>query len=100
MHITSLPDNLGWGRFSRSAYEFVDFLADGNFKCWQTLPFSDCLYGNSPYSALSSFAINPYFLDIAQYLDAEELSTFGFDKNADIDDEKIKFDRALDLVCD
>ena len=100
LHITSLPDDLGWGRFSDSAYEFIDFLNEGNFKCWQTLPFADCLYGNSPYSAVSSFAINPYFLDITKFLTNDEIGSFDFEKNGDLEKEKAKFDKALDLIFD
>ena len=99
LHITSLPDEMGWGRFSSEAYAFIDFLCEGGFKCWQVLPFTDCLYGNSPYSAVSSFAINPYFLDLKEYLTDEELSTFGFDKHGDLDKEKEKFNSALEMIC-
>lgn len=98
LHITSLPNDIGLGCFSRSCYEFVDFLKDGNFKCWQTLPFTDCLYDNSPYSAISSFAINPYFLDIREFLSDDEIAIFAFNKNNDIVQEHEKFDKAIDLI--
>ena len=98
LHITSLPNDIGLGCFSRSCYEFVDFLRDGNFKCWQTLPFTDCLYDNSPYSAISSFAINPYFLDIREFLSEDEIGSFSFDKSNDIVHEHEKFDNAINLI--
>ena len=67
LHITSLPNRYGWGNFSNSAFQFVDFLKNGGFGVWQVLPFSECLYGDSPYSAISSFAINPNFLDFSEF---------------------------------
>ena len=39
MHITSLPNKYGWGKFSKEAFEFVDFLKSGNFTVWEVLPF-------------------------------------------------------------
>jgi len=98
LHITSLPNANTWGRFSYAAYEFIDFLSDGNFKIWQTLPFTDCLYENSPYSALSSFAINPYFLNIEDYLNEDEIREIGFNKNNDRQQEYEKFNVALDRI--
>lgn len=98
MHITSLPNDIGYGCFSSACNEFIDYLAEGGFKCWQVLPFTDCLYDNSPYSAISSFAINPYFLDLKKYLTIEEIYQFCFDKENDREEEKKKFDNALELV--
>lgn len=98
LHITSLPNEISWGRFSHSAYEFIDFLKEGRFGIWQTLPFTDCLYENSPYSALSSFAINPYFLNIENYLNQDEINEIGFIKNNDRQEEYKKFDIALDRI--
>ena len=49
LHITSLPNRYGWGNFSNSAFQFVDFLKNGGFGVWQVLPFSECLYGDSPF---------------------------------------------------
>lgn len=99
LHVSSLPNDLGLGCFSDECYKFVDFLKQGGFKCWQVLPFTDCGYGKSPYSAFSSFAINPYFLDLKKYLSDEEIATFGFDKqNPDKFEEGKKHDNALSLI--
>ena len=64
MHISSLPGEYSIGSFGKEAKDFVDFLADGGFSYWQTLPFcmpDDC---NSPYKSYSSFGGNPFFIDL------------------------------------
>ena len=62
--ITSLPSKYGIGSFSKEAYEFVDFLAEANQGLWQILPLGPTGYGDSPYQSFSTFAGNPYFIDL------------------------------------
>ena len=62
--ITSLPSKYGIGCFSKEAYEFVDFLAEAGQKYWQILPLGPTSYGDSPYQSFSTFAGNPYFIDL------------------------------------
>ncbi len=64
MHVSSLWGDFSIGSFGKSAKEFVDFLVDCKFSYWQVLPFTmadDC---NSPYQSYSTFAGNPYFVDL------------------------------------
>ena len=103
LHITSLPNKYGLGTFSSACYDFINFLARGGFTTWQVLPFAECGYGLSPYSAISSFAINKYLIDLTEFLSEEEMNSFGFDKSNNSSNEKLyeeecKFDKALDLV--
>ena len=99
LHISSLPNELGLGNFSSACERFIDFLSSGGFKIWQVLPLSDCGYAKSPYSSVSAFAINPYFLDIARYLDMSEIASIGFNKsNADKSIEAEKFDKAHQMI--
>ncbi len=77
LHITSLPNKYGWGKFSKECYNFIDFLKAGGFKIWQVLPFNPSCLGCSPYSTNCSSAINPIFLDITQYLTEDEIKTFN-----------------------
>ena len=58
--ITSLPSKYGIGDFSKSAYNFVDWLADAGQSYWQVLPMGPTSYGDSPYQSPSAFAGNPY----------------------------------------
>ncbi|MCI5839193.1 MAG: 4-alpha-glucanotransferase [Peptoniphilaceae bacterium] len=64
MPIFSLPSNYGIGTFGKAAYEFVDFCANSSIKYWQILPLGPTSYGDSPYQSFSSFAGNPYFIDL------------------------------------
>ena len=64
MPISSLPSPWGIGTMGAAARSFVDFLADGGQSCWQILPVGPTSYGDSPYQSFSSFAGNPYFIDL------------------------------------
>ena len=73
MHISSLPNNYGIGAFSKEAYDFVDFCKLAGFSYWQILPLNPTGYGDSPYQSFSTFAGNPYFIDLTELLNEEEL---------------------------
>ncbi len=62
--ISSLPSPHGIGTLGEAAYEFVDFLAQAHQSWWQILPVGPTSYGDSPYQSPSTFAGNPYFIDL------------------------------------
>ena len=64
MPISSLPSKYGIGTLGKEAYNFADFLAKAQQSYWQVLPIGHTSYGDSPYQAFSSFAGNPYFIDL------------------------------------
>ena len=64
MHISSLPSKYGIGTMGREAYRFADFLKAAGQKYWQLLPMGPTSYGDSPYQSFSTFAGNPYFIDL------------------------------------
>ena len=64
MPISSLPSEYGIGCFSKSAYEFVDWLKKAGQSYWQILPLGPTSYGDSPYQSFSTFAGNPYFISL------------------------------------
>ena len=64
--ISSLPSKYGIGTFSKEAYEFIDILKEANQSIWQILPLGPTGYGDSPYQSFSTFAGNPYFIDLEQ----------------------------------
>ena len=64
MPITSLPSPWGIGTLGRSAREFLDFLAESGQTYWQLLPIGPTGYGDSPYQPFSSYAGNPYLIDL------------------------------------
>ena len=64
MHITSLPSKYGIGTLGVEAYNFADFLVKAQQKNWQMLPLGPTGYGDSPYQSTSSYAGNPYMIDL------------------------------------
>ncbi len=64
MHISSLPSPYGIGTLGKEAIKFVDFLVKSAQSYWQVLPICPTSYGDSPYQSFSSFAGNPYFIDL------------------------------------
>ena len=91
--ITSLPGKYGIGCFSKEAYRFVDFLQGAGQTCWQILPIHPTSYGDSPYQSFSTFAGNPYFIDLEALIEEgvltqEECDSVDFgEKETDIDYE-------------
>lgn len=64
MHLSSLPGSQGIGSMGREAYDFVNFLEKAGQSVWQLLPVVPTSYGDSPYASFSTFAGNPYFIDL------------------------------------
>ena len=64
LHVSSLPSPYGIGTLGKAAYAFADFLAAAGQTYWQVLPMGPTSYGDSPYQSFSSFAGNPYFIDL------------------------------------
>ena len=64
MHITSLPSRYGIGTMGKEAKRFVNFLEESGQTYWQILPVCPTSYGDSPYQSFSSFAGNPYLIDL------------------------------------
>ncbi len=64
MPMSSLPSPYGIGSMGKEAFRFVDFLKAAGQKYWQLLPLCPTGAGDSPYSSFSTFAGNPYFIDL------------------------------------
>ena len=62
--IFSLPSPYGIGTVGQAARDFLDFLAAAGQSAWQILPIGPTSFGDSPYQSFSSFAGNPYFIDL------------------------------------
>lgn len=83
MPISSLPSPYGIGTMGETARKFVDFLKKGGQTYWQILPICPTSYGDSPYQSFSSFAGNPYFIDLEllcrdKLLTEEECESFDW----------------------
>lgn len=85
MPIFSLPSPYGIGTFGRAAFDFIDFLHNASQSYWQILPIGTTNFGDSPYQSFSSFAGNPYFIDL-DLLVKEGLLTEPEIKNFDLGD--------------
>ena len=68
MPITSLPSPWGVGTLGAEARAFLNFLARAGQSCWQVLPIGPTGFGDSPYQSFSSFAGNPYLIDLDDLL--------------------------------
>ncbi len=69
MHISTLWGDHSCGSFGDAAKEFVDFISGCGFSWWQVLPFCPTDEYNSPYKSYSTFAGNPYFIDLPSLFD-------------------------------
>lgn len=70
LHPTSLPNAQGVGVFDAAAVTFLDFLQRSGIKYWQLCPLGPTGYGDSPYQCFSSFAGNPYLIDLVPLVEA------------------------------
>mgnify|MGYP002509632291 CR=1 FL=1 len=82
--IASLPSPYGVGSFGQPFFKFINFLRKTKQKCMQVLPLNPTSFGDSPYQSPSSFAGNPYFIDLdilvkKGLLDKEQIKTNLFD---------------------
>ena len=104
MPITSLPGKYGIGCFSKEAYAFVDWLRDAGQTYWQILPIHPTSYGDSPYQSFSTFAGNPYFIDLEALIEEgvlsrEECDSMDFGEfEDDIDYEELYKNRYILLA--
>ncbi len=95
MPMSSLPSPYGVGSMGRAAFEFVDFLAAAGQKYWQLLPLGPTGFGDSPYSSYSSFAGNPYLIDLDLLIEEglltrKEVKSFKWGSNpAQVDYERL-----------
>ena len=78
--ITSLPSKYGIGCFSKSAYDFTDWLKKAGQTYWQILPLGPTSYGDSPYQSFSTFAGNPYFISLEALIEEGVLTKEECDK--------------------
>ena len=101
--VASLPSAYGIGCFSKEAYGFVDRLREAGQSCWQILPLGPTSCGDSPYQSFSTFAGNPYFIDLEDlirrgFVSKEFCDSFDFgDHEEYIDYGKIYQNRFLVL---
>ena len=64
MHPTCIPGGRVCGTFGRGVKEWIRKLHKHGIEYWQFLPLTPTDSTGSPNSSPSSFALNPWFLDI------------------------------------
>lgn len=101
--VSSLPSAYGIGSFSKEAYEWIDCLKKAGQSYWQILPLTPTGFGDSPYQSYSSFAGNPYFIDLEQLiseglLKKEECDKVDFGKNSTYVDYEKMMENRLTLL--
>ena len=95
LSITSLPSPYGIGTIGKEARKFADYLKKSGQKIWQILPVGPTSYGDSPYQSFSTYAGNPYLIDLDTLceeglLTKEEIMSYDWGSNdAEVDYEKI-----------
>lgn len=103
MPIASIPGKYGIGTFGKESYKFVDSLSRAGQSYWQILPLGPTGYGDSPYQSFSTFAGNPYFIDLETLIEEGLLTKAECDKcdfgksNDYVDYEKI-YNSRFDLL--
>ena len=89
MHPSCIPGGSVCGTFGKGAKEWIKKLQKHGIEYWQFLPLTPTDSTGSPYSAPSSFALNPWFLDKDDLVEKgfifisnkEELEPTNQDKN-------------------
>ena len=106
LNISSLPSEYGIGCFSQDADVFADFIVDMGFHWWQILPVTMIGWGNSPYSGLSTYAGNRFYIcpvELAKIglLSDDEVNAFkyrGEPYRADYDFARINSEKYLRIA--
>lgn len=92
MPITALPSPYGIGTIGKAAYKFADFLKASGQKIWQILPVGPTSYGDSPYQSFSTYAGNPYMIDLDFLIEDGLLTQDDIkDRNWGADPEKVDY---------
>ncbi|MFI3171173.1 MAG: 4-alpha-glucanotransferase [Eubacteriales bacterium] len=92
--ITSIPSKYGIGCMSQEAYDFIDQLKMAGQHYWQILPIGPTGAGDSPYQSFSTFAGNPYFIDLEALVKQELLTVEECENTAYGDNEQyIDYDK-------
>lgn len=84
LNISSLPGDFAIGSFGKEVDRFCDFLKSIGCRYWQTLPITAVGMYNSPYSSVSAFAgnyfyISPELMFRDGYIDLETLKQSKYD---------------------
>ncbi len=91
LHPVSFNSPYGIGSLGEEARSALKMFANAGIKLWQILPIGPTGYGNSPYSALSTFAGNELLIDIRE-IEGVDITLFpdtAKDRNARVNYEEV-----------
>ncbi len=94
MPIFSLPSRYGIGTIGKAAKNFIDFLSRAGQSYWQILPIGPTSFGDSPYQSFSTYAGNPYFIDLELLIESGLLTREEAD-SADFGCNPLRIDYGL-----
>jgi len=89
VHPTSLPGGSYCGTFGKSVKDWIKILSIYKINTWQFLPLSPTDSMGSPYSSPSSFALNPWFLDVDELINTNYIKESHQAKNFQLDAENL-----------
>jgi len=92
LHPTCLPSRFGIGDLGPTAAAYVEWLAGAGASWWQILPLHPPGPGNSPYSAISTFAGNELLISPELLLEDGVLSEAEMAEVPDLPSEWVEFD--------
>ena len=93
MHLSSLPSPHGVGSMGKPARDFIDFLAKAGQTYWQLLPICPTSYGDSPYQSFSTYAGNPYYIDLEEFIEKGFLNKEGCDNSDYLDGAYVDYEK-------
>jgi 4-alpha-glucanotransferase len=93
LHPTCLPSRYGVGDLGPEAVAYVEWLAEAGVRWWQVLPLHPAGPGNSPYSAISTFAGNPWLISPELLIEDGLLEADDLADAPDFPPERIDFER-------
>ncbi len=91
MHPSSLPGGSYCGTFGNSVRDWIEILSIYKINTWQFLPLSPTDSMGSPYSSPSSFALNPWFLDVDELIKSKYIKDSQEARNFKSDAANLKF---------
>ena len=102
LHVSSLPSPFGIGDMGPGAFRFVDFLSAAQQKYWQILPLNptDAVYGSSPYSSVSAFAVNMLFISPESLVEEGWLSKGDLADHPVFEDGRVNYELVAQYKAD
>jgi len=95
LHPTCLPSPHGIGDLGHSAHAYLDWLGSVGASWWQILPLNPPGPGNSPYSAISTFAGNPLLISPELLVDDGLLDEADLADGPSLPDEWVDYEHVV-----